>query len=94
MGSAWNRNITPASVLRVEKLLVEAFRLIFHMLRSHDRLVDLRRSSPVKLRITMAAMLTGAVQLSERPSSLWAEGGAVNANSFKIKGLLVMSIVA
>jgi hypothetical protein len=42
----------------------------------------------------MVAMLTGAVQLKGRLISLWAEGGAVNANSFKIKGLLVMSIVA
>jgi hypothetical protein len=39
-------------------------------------------------------MLTGAVQLSGRLISLWAEGEVVNVNSFKIKGLLVLSIVA
>ena len=94
MGSAWNRNITPASVLSIEKLLVEVFRLIFHTPKLPGRLVGPLRPSLEKLRIIMADMPIAVAQLKGRPLSLWADDAVINGSCFKIKGLLVMSIVA
>jgi len=59
-----NRNIIPVSILKIEKLLVEAFRLIVHKRQWLDRLIKLLRPPLDKLIKTIAGMPMATAKLS------------------------------